>query len=358
MRTARIIGTGSYLPSKVITNAQLYELIKDSDWNLKEGGGKIRKNGYDPNGMTAEEIFDVYVQQVTGIQQRNYFNGVMSGDFDDDKEFIGDTENMAAKAAKTAIKDAGIEPQDIDYIIASSFTPSHDIPNLGLSVAHLIGAENIGGITINTACSGFIDGLIMAYSEIGMGLSETILVVASETMTRRTNFNDRTTTLLFGDGAGAAILRASDTGIMGVYRGGKYLHKHIHADYGGFIKMEGGPKVLEKAVRAMQMAGKNAIIDAQKRGGYSITLDDVKFTIPHQANARIITNLAKKMGLSEDDVCNTITKLGNTSGSTVAIALDKVLKGEVKNSDIKRGDTLLLTAVGGGYTYASIVMKY
>ena len=378
MKTAKIIGTGSYLPKRVVKNDELLRLMDGSDWDIEKARASIDRSQnkgsddnssgnnskddknsndkiYDAAKLTDAEVFDAWVKQVTGIEQRNYYDG----DFDDSETFIGDPENMGAEAAKRAIDNAGIKPKDIDYIVACTFTPSMDIPNAACSIGHILGIENVGGAELNTACSGFIDGMIDGYCRITSGYNN-VLVVAVDTLSKRINFKDSLTAPLFGDGAGAAVLRADDDtegGVMGIYTGSNFSIEHISTRYGGLIEMGGGKNVMKKAVEAMSSAVTEAIIDATRRG-YDINADDIKYIIPHQANKRIIQLLRKKLGVSERVMCDNISMVGNTSSSTVGIALDRLLRGELNNGTVKRGDNIVLTSVGGGYTIAGLVMKY
>lgn len=364
MKTARIIGTGSYLPKKCITNKELSYRIKN--FRVDEARKMLSERGLNVKDISDRELFDAWTQQVTGIEKRHIYNK----DFDKSENFIGSTENMGAEAAKKALDAAGISAKDLDYIIFSSFTQENDIPNPACSLAHLIGAKEVGALPINTACSGFIDGLIDAYCRIKSGHYKNIIVVASETLTKVTNYKDPKTAILFADGAGAAVLRAEKIGILGriplrffikrfrkgilsFYSESDYSQEHIKLkSRTGKIEMGGGPRVLKRAVEVMKKAGLNAL----ERAG--LKLEDIDYIIPHQANQRITKDLIHRLGISEKKVIETINNLGNTSGVSVAIALDKAVRGEIKNYEIKRGDKLLLTAVGGGYTLAAMVLEY
>jgi len=348
MKTARIIGTGSYLPKKCITNKELSSKV--NNFKVDKAEYMLSQRGYDVKNMSNRELFDVWIKQVTGINKRHFYNK----DFNKKENFIGDTENMGAEAAKRALDSAGIKARDLDYIIMASFTPSLEIPNPACSLAYLIGVRGIGAIPINTACSGFIDGLIDAYCRIKSGHYKTILVTASETLTKRTNFNDPKTAVLFGDGAGAAVLQKSNRGILSFYSESDYSQEHIKLDSERKekIQMGGGPKVLKRAVEAMEKAGLKALERA------NLSLKDIDYIIPHQANYRITKSLINRLKVPKEKVIETISNLGNTSGVSVAIALDKAIKGEIKNRKIERGNKLLLTAVGGGYTLAGMVLEH
>jgi len=348
MRTARIIGTGSYLPREIVTNKELSYKIRN--FRADDAEKMLLRKGYNVEMMSDRELFDAWVQQVTGIKKRHFY----TEDFDKRKGFIGSVENMGAEAAKEALNSAGISAKNLDYIIFSTFTQDLDIPNPACSLSHLIGAESIGGIPINTACSGFIDGLIDAYCRICSGFYKTILVVASERLSKVTNYDDPKTAVLFADGAGAVVLQKSETGILGFYSELDYSQEHIKLKSINYKKIEmgGGPNVLKRAVEAMEKAGLKALERA------NLKLEDIDYIIPHQANQRITKSLANKLKIPKSKIIETINNFGNTSGASVAIALDKVIKGEVEGIKIKRGNKILLTSVGGGYTLASIAVEY
>ncbi len=341
-RTARIAGTGSYIPSQKIDNKEL--TLKINNFDLDRARASLVKQKIDVEKLDPVDVFDKWIQQVAGIRHRFYVS--------EEKEGVAPVEFMAREAALAALKSADVQAQDLDFVIASSFTPTFLIPNLAVSVAGAIGAVSAGGFTLNTACSGFLDGLIDAYYRIISGDYETILVVAAEALSNKIDFADPKTVILFGDGAAAAVLRKDDKGILSCFTQASYSMDHIVLKEGGFIQMGGGPHVQKKAVNAMAKAAREAI----KKSPYE--LEDIDHIIPHQANHRITVALAKRLGVSLDKVCSTIDKYGNTSGASVAIALDKAVKGEVDNCLIKKGDKLLLVSVGGGYTYAGIVLEY
>ena len=340
-KCARIIGTGSYLPKKVVTNEELKGRIKNFD---EERAGMP---------------FGDWVVSVTGVERRHYAEDE-------------DTEYMAASAAEKALEAAGLSPHGLDFIIVSSFTPTRDIPNLGCTVAHLIGAEPVGTFPLNTACAGFIYGLAIAYAFIKADLYKNILVIASETLSKVTDFGDPKTAVLFGDGAGAAVLQAADSGgICSLpYLSSSFSdhfdlknsnlsnacnilteseHEYIKRSY---IRMPGGPRVLRKAINSMVESAQGALDISP----YS--LKDVDRIIPHQANQRITIGLADKLEVGMDKVCSTIAECGNTSGASVAIALDRAIRGEVGDFEVEPGDRIVLTAVGGGYSLAGAVVDY
>lgn len=338
---ARIIGTGSYLPKRKITNEQIEKMVSN----------------FDPE--RAGMPFPQWVERVTGIRTR-YF-------VEDE-----DTESMTAKAGQKALEAAGLKATDLDFIIISSFTPTRDIPNLACSVIHLLGAGNIGGFPLNTACAGFIYALSMGYVLIKAGMYKNILVASAETLTKVTNYGDPTTAVLFADGAGAVVIQAADEG--GICSQ-PYLSSEIteHFDLKNAnttpfekrtgdegcelvphnkIHMPGGPQVLRRAVNGMGQA----LLEALEKSPYE--LEDLDVIIPHQANRRITDGLVEKLGIPEEKVCRTIDLIGNTSGSTIAISLDMAVRGKLNGVQIKPGDIVGLTAVGAGYSIGAIVFEY
>lgn len=340
-KCARIIGTGAYLPKRNIGNEQMEQLVRNFD--------------YQRAGMPFVE----WVEQLTGIKKRYFVQDE-------------DTETMAAQAAARALRTAGIEGKDIDFIIVSSFTPTRDIPNLACTLGHLIGAGRAGGFPLNTACAGFIYALSCAYALIRSEIYKTILVVSSETLSRVTNYGDPTTAVLFADGAGAVILQAAEKGGISSppYLGSDFAEHFdlknadatapqgvIKKDEREFVPrstlaMPGGPRVLRKAVNGLAEALQKAL----DMSPYSLA--ELSLIIPHQANRRITCGLIEKLGVSAEKVCRVIDIIGNTSGASVAISLDMALRGEINGVKINRGDKIGLTAIGGGYSMGALVLEY
>ncbi|MCX5998679.1 MAG: beta-ketoacyl-ACP synthase 3 [Chloroflexi bacterium] len=341
-RTAQIIGTGSCLPKRVVTNQQLKAMV--GNFAPERALGSLSKKGIAVESLSETEVFDEWIKSVTGIRERRL--SLPKG------PDVLDTEELGAEAARQAMKAAGIEARELDFVVAASFTPHFTIPNLACSISHLVGAKEIGGFVLNTACSGFLDALGDAYYRIRSGDYDTILVVAVELLSKVIDYDDPTTAIIFADGAGAAVVRAAESGIVSFYSELDYSVDHIILEEKGFLKMGGGPLVQKRAVNAMSKAAL-ACLD---KSPYK--LQDMDYIIPHQANARIITALAKKLGLPAEKFCVTIDKYANTSGSSVAIALDKAVRGEVEGYRIERGKKLLMTSVGGGYALSAVVMDY
>jgi len=340
--TARITGTGSYLPEKIVHNHELEGMV--NNFNPERARETLAKKGEDVERLNNHQIFNLWAKQVTGIEERRYYEG--------NNEEAGDVEYMAAQAAKQALETAEVRPGDVDLVVAASFTPHFFIPNLACSTAHFIGAGGAGGFTLNTACSGFIDALGVAYYRIKSGEYKTVVAVAAERLTKMTNYDDPTTAVLFADGAGAAVLQASNKGIRGFWSGSSYSTDHIVLKENNLIEMGGGPLVQKRAINAMEKAALSALA----KSPYGI--EDIDYVIPHQANLRIIQGLAKKLGLELEKFCVIIEKFGNNSGTSVAIALDLLARGKTNNKKLVKGDKLLLTSVGGGYTLSGLVVEY
>ncbi len=340
-KCAKIIGTGSYLPKRQVSNEQIEKMVSNFD------------------SQKAGMPFTQWVEKVTGIKNRYFVQDE-------------NTETMAACASCQALEAAKMEAAQIDFIIVSSFTPTRDIPNLACSLGHLIGAKNAGGFPLNTACAGFVYGLSMAYALIRSDIYRNILVASSETLSRVTDYGDPTTAVLFGDGAGAAILQAAEKGGISStpYLSSEFTDHFelknsdalgpetiIEVQGQNFkpqcaIHMPGGPQVLRKAINGM--AG--ALLKALEKSPYN--LEDLDVIIPHQANRRITDGLIEKLGVSKDMVCRVIDIIGNTSGASVAISLDMVIRGKRGAVKINPHDLVALTAIGGGYSSGAIIFEY
>jgi len=374
MKTARIIGTGSYLPAKEETNIDLYKNkdIKEN-FNVKNVEDKysekvrnmLSKNNFSNYNLDEKELFnallfDAWAKELTGVEKRHIYDN----DFNNLENFIGSTENMAFEASKQALDAADLSAKDLDFIIMATFTEKYIIPNPACNLAKLLGI-NCDGRTINAACSGFVYGLREAYKTIISGDANNVLVVASETLRDVTLMRDPKTAVLFADGAGAAVLTADNKGILGYYGNmipsehiilrkiyPEYPKQEILKEHLGYVVMGGGSKVLSKAVRAMEDASLGAL---QKT---NLSIKDIAYIIPHQANQRITDGLIKKLEVKRERFIETIKNFGNTSAASVGLGLDKAIRGELENIKIERGDKLLLTAVGAGYTLAGVIIEY
>lgn len=326
MRT-KILGTGSNLPEKILTNADLEKMVDTTDeWIVSRSG--IRERRIAPSDMPSSEL--------------------------------------ALPSAVSAISDAGLSPEDIDAIIVATVTPDMAFPSTACLLQHRLGCRQIPGFDISVGCTGFVYGLILADSLIKTNVAKYVLVVAVEELTKITDWTDRGTCVLFGDGAGSAVVGASesdDVGIIGKYWAGDgSIGYYLELPAGGSrfpashetvdrnlhsVKMLGN-ETFKAAVRAMEEASIEGLKDA------NIPMEELDWLIPHQANIRIIEFTAKRLKMPMEKVVITLDKYGNTSASSVAIALDEALK----TGKIKKGEEALLVAFGAGFTWGSVVIRF
>jgi len=327
MPSARIIGTGSYLPPKVLTNADLEKLVDTSDeWILTR----------------------------TGIVERRIAREEEA------------TSDLALPAAQAALEAAGLDPADLDMILVATITPDMPFPSTACVLQDRLGARRAGALDISAACSGFIYGLGVADGLIRAGTARTVLLLGAETLTKVVNWQDRNTCVLFGDGAGAVVLRA-DEGERGVLSthlyadgskgsllilpgcGSRHPVSHAAVDAGlAKMQMNGGNEVFKLAVRAME----DAALTALKQHGLEVS--DIDHLITHQANLRIISALGQRLGVPDAKVEVTIRKYGNTSAASIPIALDEA----VRAGRVKAGEIVLVCAFGGGLTWASSLIRW
>ena len=319
---ARIIGTGSYLPEKVLTNADLEKIVDTSDQ---------------------------WITERTGIKQRHIA---------DDEQTTCD---LAEIASRHAIEASGIEPDSIDLIIVATTTPDRVFPSTACLLQQRLDIHGCAAFDVQAVCTGFVYALGIADKFIKTGSAKCALVVGAETLSRIVDWNDRGTGILFGDGAGAVILEASDEpGILSthLHADGSYEHlltvpAGISAGYDkvqagqAYVKMQGN-EVFKMAVNTL-----GRIVD-ETLAANSMEKTDVDWLIPHQANIRIIQATARKLKMSMDHVVVTVDEHGNTSAASVPLALDTA----VRDGRIKRGETLLMEAFGGGFTWGSALLKY
>ncbi|MCX5735289.1 MAG: ketoacyl-ACP synthase III [candidate division NC10 bacterium] len=327
MPSARIIGTGSYLPPKVLTNADLEKLVDTSDeWILTR----------------------------TGIVERRIAPEEEA------------TSDLALRAAQAALEAAGLDPVDLDMILVATITPDMPFPSTACVLQDRLGARRAAAMDLSAACSGFIYGLGMADGLIRAGTARTVLLLGAETLTKVVNWQDRNTCVLFGDGAGAVVLRADEgeRGILSTHLyadgskgsllilpgcGSRHPVSHAAVDAGlAKMQMNGGNEVFKLAVRAME----DAALTALKQHGLEVS--DVDHLITHQANLRIISALGQRLGVPDHKVEVTIRKYGNTSAASIPIALDEA----VRAGRVKAGEIVLLCAFGGGLTWASSLIRW
>jgi len=317
MYKSKIIGYGSYLPKKVITN---YDLEKKLD--------------------TTNE----WIVSRTGIEQRHIAE---EGEY---------TSDLATKAAEKAIADAGIDKNDIDLIILGTCTPDETLPATAVKIQRNLGIKNGAAFDIQSACAGFIYALSIADNFIKAGQAKNVLVIGAETMSRVIDWNDRGTCILFGDGAGAVVLQASE-GESGIL----YTDIKSEGEHYDLLKSSGGVSTTKQA-GFLQMAGKEVFKYAVEKMSSSVvegleklemSLDDVDLLIPHQANLRIISSIEKKLNLPKEKTIVTLDKQANTSAATIPLALDYAYQ----NGKLVSGQIIALTALGGGFSWGSALIK-
>lgn len=350
--TARVAGSGSFLPPRVLDNIELFEMESiRSAFDVERARASLREVA-DPASLAASEVFDLWSRQVTGIERRRIA--------DPDSGIT--TETMCAEACRRALNAARLEPQDVDLLVAASLTASEDVPNVACTVAALLGVPRLGGFVLNAACAGFVHALAASDAFIRAGAARRVLAVAGDSLSRITDYADPKTAVLFADGAGAVVLEASRDG------GGILAPPRLVADYapehlnlvgqgwmppGGpkpTLKMGGGPHVLRQAINAMLEVAREAL------EATGLSWDDVDFVIPHQANLRITLGLERQLRLRSGKVVHTIQEYGNVSASTVPIALDEVLRG--RHGPVPDPCRIVLTAVGGGYASGAAVLEW
>ncbi|GLR84872.1 beta-ketoacyl-ACP synthase III [Bradyrhizobium iriomotense] len=318
-----VLGCGSYLPERVVTNAELAARIDTSD---------------------------EWIVQRTGIRERHIA---------DDDEF---TSHLAIKAARAALAHARLDPQAIDLIVLATSTPDNTFPATAVAVQHGLGINHGAAFDLQAVCSGFVFALATADNFLRTGAYKRALVIGAETFSRILDWNDRGTCVLFGDGAGAIVLEAqtqpgktSDSGVLTTHLRSDGRHKaKLFVDGGpsstrtvGHLRME-GKEVFKHAVGMIT----DVIVDAFNATG--ITAEDINWFIPHQANKRIIDASAHKLHIAPQKVVLTVDKHGNTSAASIPLALSVA----VKDGRVKKGDLLLLEAMGGGFTWGSALVRW
>ena len=345
----KIISTGSFLGTNVVNNKDLFAKIRNFDSaRAKE---TVRKKGNNVEGIQDNELFDLWVKQVCGVEQRVFFDESQRTNTDGPSQL---TEYMGYMAALDALKRANLKACDIDHVIFCSYTPEQLMPNPACLVAHYIGADGISAFHMNTACSSFLDGIGIAYMMIKSKERKRILVISADLMSKHMNFDDITTAILFGDGASATILEESDEeneGILSFYSTTSYNNEMLSMNYGEPISMKGGALVQRNAVNSMYNSLEQALLKAGK------TVKDIDYLLSHQANLRIIQRLADKAKISYEKTLTSVVKTGNVSGAALGIGMDWAFKGDIKNLQFKKGDLIGITTVGGGYTCAGMVYQ-
>jgi len=325
--TTKIIGTGSFLPENIVTNEKLTTIVETSD---------------------------EWISSRTGIKERRIVCRET-------------TSGMASEAAKRAIEDAKIDPAEIDLIIMATFTPDRSMPCGACDVQKEIGAANATAFDLNAACSGFLFALNTAHAYIAAGLCRTALVMGAETLSKVLDWTDRGTCVLFGDGAGAAVVQASDTGIISMVTGadgtkgdvltcdGRRVINPLTAGLDdvesgadeAYIKMN-GQEVFKFAVKKVP----ESIEELLEKSGTAI--EDVKYFILHQANKRIIHSVAKRLKVSEEKFPMNLDSCGNTSAASIPILLDEMNRKGLLNP----GDKIVMSGFGGGLTWGAVILEW
>lgn len=323
MKSVEIIGTGSYVPERIVTNDELSNIVETSD---------------------------EWIATRTGIRERRISLGE-------------NTSDLAAKAALAALKNAKLDAKDIELIIVATTSPDSYVPSTACIVQELIGAANAVCFDISAACTGFIFALNTAMQYIKTGEYKNAVVIGAEVLSKIMNWEDRNTCVLFGDGAGAAVLRAGEEGIIKTYmasdgvKGREFLHCFAaqiknpfinnSADMDDKITMS-GKEVFKFAVRVMASSIENVLEASQN------SIDDIDYIVPHQANIRIIEFVAKKLKIDMNKFFINLSKYGNTSGASIPLALDEMNKEGI----LKKGNKVIFVGFGGGLTWGSVLVKW
>ncbi|NVO15814.1 MAG: ketoacyl-ACP synthase III [Rhodoplanes sp.] len=318
-----VLGCGSYLPARTLTNAELAGMVDTSD---------------------------DWIVQRTGIRERHI---AADGEF---------TSDLAVHAARDALAAAGLEPQAIDLIILATATPDHTFPASAVTVQAQLGITQGAAFDLQAVCSGFVFAIATADSLLRTGGFKRALVIGSETFTRILDWKDRTTCVIFGDGAGAVVLEAApqagtlaDRGVLGAKMRSDGRHKSkLYVDGGpsttgtaGYLRME-GKEVFRHAVTMIT----GAVEDVLAETGTKAT--DIDWFVPHQANQRIIDGCAHRLGVSRDKIVSTVDRHGNTSAASIPLALHTA----VTDGRIKQGDLVMIEAMGGGFTWGAALIRW
>jgi len=323
MIRTQVRGIGSYLPEKILTNADLAAMVDTSD---------------------------EWIVQRTGIRERHI---AAEGET---------TSDMATVAARRALENAGLQPADIDLIVLATSTPDNTFPASAVAVQNNLGIHSGAAFDLQAVCSGFVFSISTADAMLKAGQGKRALVIGSETFSRILDWGDRTTCVLFGDGAGAIVLEAkegagtiADRGVLTTHLRSDGQHKEkLYVDGGpsatgtvGHVRME-GREVFKHAVGMI-----SDVINAAF-AATGTTADDIDWFVPHQANQRIIDASAKKLGIADNKVVSTVERHGNTSAASIPLALDVA----VKDGRIKAGNLVMLEAMGGGFTWGSALVRW
>lgn len=326
-RRSKILGCGSYLPERVVTNAELAKTVDTSD---------------------------EWIVERSGIRQRHIAS---------DGQFTSD---LALKAAERALEHASIKAKNVNMVIVATTTPDNTFPATATKVQHNLGMTSGAAFDIQAVCSGFIFALSVADNMIKGGQADTIVVIGAETFSRILDWEDRGTCVLFGDGAGAVVLQASpdDVPDEDTITAQGILSTHIHSNGStrDLLYVDGGPSSTQ-TVGHVRMVGREvfrhavtnlANIVGETLDAHGLHSDDLDWLVPHQANKRILDSTVRKLGMSADRVVVTVDRHANTSAASIPLALDEA----VKDGRIKRGDLVLMEAMGGGLTWGSGLVRW
>jgi 3-oxoacyl-[acyl-carrier-protein] synthase-3 len=325
LRSSKIVGCGRYAPELVLTNADLEQMVDTSD---------------------------EWIATRTGIRERRIASATQA------------CSDLALAASQAALKMAGVAPRELDAILLGTVSGDMQFPATAVFVQDRLGATNAVAVDLSAACSGFIFGLNFAHGMVCAGQMEHVLVIGSEVLSKFVDWEDRATCVLFGDGAGAAVLApcAPGDGVLSTYMrsdgsladllcipgGGSRspLTQTMYAEREQYIKMK-GDGVFKYAVRAMADATRRVLDDS----GH--TVDDVALLVPHQANIRIIDAVTERLGIPSDKVVVNLDRYGNTSSATIPMAYDE----SVRSGRIKPGDLVVFVGFGGGFTWGSLILR-
>lgn len=325
LRYANITGWGKYIPDRVVSNADLEKRIDTSD---------------------------EWIMQRTGIRERHIV---------DEGE---NTSQISVLAARDALQMAGVRPRDLDLIIVATSSPDYLTPPVSAQVQHALGAKDVGAFTLVAGCAGFVYGLVTTQQFIVSGAYDRILIIGAEIISRFVDWSDRSTCVLFGDGAGAVVMQASDepAGVLAFDLGADGSGaEHLILPAGG-TAMPASQETLDRNLHTLRMNGREVFKFASRKLGKSLqqtveraglTTDDIDLFIPHQANARIIHSAAQYIGLPEERIFLNIDRYGNTSAASIPIALCEASE----QGRVRPGDTLAFVAFGAGLTWASAVFQ-
>jgi 3-oxoacyl-[acyl-carrier-protein] synthase III len=326
---SQILGCGSYLPDRIVTNAELAEGLETSD---------------------------EWIATRTGIRQRHI---AADGEL---------TSDLAVRAAEQALSAAGVPAVDVDLIVLGTTTPDDTFPATATQVQAKLGIRRGVAFDLQAVCSGFVFALAVADNFIKVGQASTALVIGAETFSRILDWSDRGTCVLFGDGAGALLLRAAGDGAERLGAGGNQEHgilsTHLHSDgrHRDVLYVDGGPSAT-RTVGCVRMSGKEVFRHAvssltavahEAMDANGLGIDDVDLLVPHQANIRIIDGVTRKLGLPAERVVTTVDRHANTSAASIPLALDVA----VQDGRLKRGDLVLMQAIGGGLTWGAALARW